>query len=236
MYYKLHLQLRPTLTANNNTNIPVLGKPIASVTHKITVSPVMFIIADTNSQAFLDVDNWEKLQTIKQIFNFHNCGSFNSPCDQSSQKDFLCFEKENKSSAGQNDGIGHHQTSYWTYRVNKRPSHSGKAKLLSIYLSCSPQREAIKRECFQLPTAEEIFLDMHGTKYFFNIDANNGLWQISVDKESLKPLTFNTPFGHNKCNRLPDGMHSAREIFQYEIDCIIEGIQGARNVQVDIIV
>ena len=50
-------------------NIPVLGKCIASITHKNTISPVMFILADTNSQAILGADTYKKLQLIKRVFN-----------------------------------------------------------------------------------------------------------------------------------------------------------------------
>ena len=42
----------------------------------------MFIIADTNSQAFLDADTCEKLQLIKQIFNFNiNLQVFFGKCE-----------------------------------------------------------------------------------------------------------------------------------------------------------
>ncbi len=43
--------------------------------------------------------------------------------------------------------------------------------------------KAIMREYFQLPAAEEIFKDTHNAKYFSYIDANNGFWPISVDKD-----------------------------------------------------
>ena len=46
---------------DSNINICVLGKCIASVDHKNTILPVMFNIADTNSQTILGADNCEKL-------------------------------------------------------------------------------------------------------------------------------------------------------------------------------
>ena len=37
--------------------------------------------------------------------------------------------------------------------------------------------------------------EMSGAKYFSKLDASNGYWQIKVDEQSSRLLTFNTPFG-----------------------------------------
>ena len=68
------------------------------------------------------------------------------------------------------------------------------------------------------------------------MDASNGFWQIPVDEESSRLLTFNTPFGRYRFTRLPFGIHSASEVFQFEVAHIIEGIPGAANVQDDILI
>ena len=47
---------------------------------------------------------------------------------------------------------------------------------------------------------------------------------------------FNTPFGIYKFLRFPFGIHSASEIFQSELSQLIDGIDGAANVQDDIII
>ena len=47
---------------------------------------------------------------------------------------------------------------------------------------------------------------------------------------------FNTPFGIYKFLRFPFGIHSASENFQSELSQLIEGIDGAANVQDDIII
>ena len=41
------------------------------------------------------------------------------------------------------------------------------------------------------------------------MDASNGFWQIPVDKDSSKLLTFNSPFG-----RLPYGINSERYLLR----------------------
>lgn len=74
IYNKLHWYPKlkstsVTLTAYNNTSIPVVGKFIVSVTYTNVISPVKFIIGDTNSQAVLVPDTHEKLQLIKRIFS-----------------------------------------------------------------------------------------------------------------------------------------------------------------------
>ena len=74
--------------------------------------------------------------------------------------------------------------------------------------------QAIKREHLHLPTAEQLFSQMLGAKYFLKLDASSGYWQIKVDRESSKLLTFGTSIGRIRFKRLPYGMHSASEVFQ----------------------
>lgn len=75
-----------------------------------------------------------------------------------------------------------------------------------------------------------------GAKVFSKLDASSGYWQIKVDDESSKLLTFNTPFGRPRFKRLPFGIHSAGEVFQKKMSEIISDIEGAANDQGDIIV
>ena len=97
--------------------------------------------------------------------------------------------------------------------------------------------KAIKREHFQLPTVDDIMAKMPGAKIFSKLDASSGYWQIRVDDESADLLTFNTPFGRYRFNRLPFGVWSASEIFGKSIfENIIQGLEGVANIQDDIIV
>ena len=65
---------------------------------------------------------------------------------------------------------------------------------------------------------------------------SNAYWQMKVDKESTKLLTFNTPFGRYKFLRMPYGVHSASELCQSEIGRIIENIPNTLNSQDDLII
>ena len=96
--------------------------------------------------------------------------------------------------------------------------------------------KAIKRHHHPMPTVNEILAKLGGAKMFSKLDASSGYWQIKVDDESSKLLTFNTPFGRHRFKRLPFGTHSAAEVFQKKISEIISDIEGAANDQDDIIV
>ena len=44
---------------------------------------------------------------------------------------------------------------------------------------------AIKREHYQVPTAQKITSDLAGAKYFSTLDAKDGFWQVELDKKLL---------------------------------------------------
>ena len=48
--------------------------------------------------------------------------------------------------------------------------------------------------------------DMKGAQCFSKLDASSGYWQIKLDEPNLKLLTFQTPFGRFKFNRLAFGV------------------------------
>ena len=89
-------------------------------------------------------------------------------------------------------------------------------KKMWICLDPKHLNQAIRRQYYKFPTVSEL---------------SSGYWQIKVDGESLKILTFSTPFDRLRFKRLPYGIHSASEVFQQDIKEIIEGCEGARNTQ-----
>ena len=107
---------------------------------------------------------------------------------------------------------------------------------LRICLDPHDLNKAIKREHYNLPTTDEILANMPNAKYFTKLDASKAFWQIQVDEESSKLLTFNTPNGRYRFKRLPFGIHSASEICQRKIATILEGSVGTMNIQDDIII
>ena len=84
---------------------------------------------------------------------------------------------------------------------------------LRICLDPSDLNKATKRHHHHLPTTEEILSKLSNGKAFTKLDASCGYWQIPVDADSSKLLTFNTPFGQHRFKRMPYGLHSASEVF-----------------------
>ena len=99
---------------------------------------------------------------------------------------------------------------------------------IGICLDPKNLNEAILREHFSMQTADDIIADMAGAQYFSKLDASSGYWQIKLDEPSSELLTFQTPFGRYKFNRL--------NLFERKISEIIEGLEGCKNSQDDIIV
>ena len=107
---------------------------------------------------------------------------------------------------------------------------------LRICIDPRPLTRVIKKEHLHLPTAEELFSQMSGAKYFSKLDASSGYWQIKVDRESSNLLTVGTTIGRFRFKRLPYGIHSASEVFQKTVSSIISDIQGSANSQDDIVI
>ena len=126
-----------------------------------------------------------------------------------------------------------HEPTDWVNSLVVVEKPNGK---LRICLDPKDLNKAIKRHHFHLPTTDEVLASMINAKFFTKLDASNAYWQIEVDDESSKLLTFNTPFGRFSFQRLPFGVHSASEICQAKISEILGGIEGALNSQDDIIV
>ena len=68
------------------------------------------------------------------------------------------------------------------------------------------------------------------------MDAASGFWQIPLDSECVKLTTFITPFGRYCFNRLPFGITSAPEIFQFKMNELLEGLEGVVVYMDDILV
>ena len=96
---------------------------------------------------------------------------------------------------------------------------------LRLYIDPRHLHRAIKRQHLQLPTAEEIIAKMSGAEFFTKLDASSGYWQIKVDQESSKLLTFATPFGRYCFKHLPYEIHLAGKIFQASVANIISDIK-----------
>ncbi|XP_050526942.1 uncharacterized protein K02A2.6-like [Daktulosphaira vitifoliae] len=107
---------------------------------------------------------------------------------------------------------------------------------LRIYLDPQDLNKNLKREYFPLPTCDEIISKVSGAKVFSKLDAKKGFYQISLDEESAKLTTFNSPFGRYCFCKLSFGLNIAPEVFYKYFSQLLDGIEGVQVYMDDIIV
>ncbi|KZS05511.1 Uncharacterized protein APZ42_031277 [Daphnia magna] len=76
---------------------------------------------------------------------------------------------------------------------------------IRICLDPADLNGAIKRQHYQVPSAQEIFSRNGKAKYFSTLDATSGFLQVPLGDESTSLTTMATPFGRYKFLRLPFG-------------------------------
>jgi len=89
-----------------------------------------------------------------------------------------------------------------------------KDKSLRICLDPSELNKYIIREVYQIPSLEEIKIELTNKKYFSVLDVKSGFYHMVLDKVSSKIFNFSTPYGIYRFKRLPFGVSSAPELFQ----------------------
>ena len=75
--------------------------------------------------------------------------------------------------------------------------------------------KAVQREVHPMFSVDKNLAKLGQGKIFSKLDAKSGFWQIPLCPESRLLTTFITPFGRFCFNRLPFGISSASEIFQW---------------------
>ena len=86
---------------------------------------------------------------------------------------------------------------------------------LRSFLDPSDLSKATKHNHHHLPTTDEILSKLSNGKVFTKVDFKSiaGHWQIPIDADSSRLLTFNTPFVRHCLKRMPYGLHSASGVF-----------------------
>lgn len=121
----------------------------------------------------------------------------------------------------------------WCAPMVPVPRKNGK---VCICVDLKRLNEAVRRERYVLPTAEEITAKLSGATMFTSLDAASGFWQIPLHPESTKLTTFITPFGRYAFKRLPFGITSAPEIFQRKMTETLNGLVGVAIFMDDVLV
>ena len=79
---------------------------------------------------------------------------------------------------------------------------------IRVFLDPKVPNVAIKREHYPLPLVNDITANCAGATRFSTLDAKT-FYQIQLDEESSKLLTFNTPYARYRYMRMPTGIKSA---------------------------
>ncbi|GBM84853.1 Transposon Ty3-I Gag-Pol polyprotein [Araneus ventricosus] len=106
---------------------------------------------------------------------------------------------------------------------------------LRLCLDPRDRNKVIKREHYQIPSADDIISRLEGKKIFSVVDLKDGFWHVPLDEVNSEICTFNTPFGRYKLNKMPFGIASALEIFQKRNQKLFGDIEGV-EIYFDIIV
>ena len=96
--------------------------------------------------------------------------------------------------------------------------------------------EAIIRERHVIPTMSDILPELHEAKYFCKLDLREGYHQLCLSKESRPITCFATHQGLFQYKRLIYGVNTAFEIFQKQIELVLSGIDGTKNISDDVLI
>ena len=254
------------LTAYNDTDIPVRGSCIAHIGYNHSSIPVVFIVADIESSPVIGLNTSSKLNLIKRVMKikqdkvdlpdyllscgdcFGEVGCLNhihhieidpsiQPVVNPPRRLPISLQdkiyKEIQRMIKMKIIVPISEPSDWVNNFVAVEKPNG-----SIRLCLDPRdlNKAIKRPHYVLPTTEEILARMTGAKLFTKLDASCAYWQIPLDYASSKLLTFNTPFGRYRFQRMAYGVKSASDVCQNYISQMLEGLEGVTNSQDDIII
>ena len=96
--------------------------------------------------------------------------------------------------------------------------------------------KCIKREHHSMPTVEDLKAKIVGAKVMSKLDIRGGYHHLEIHKKSRYITAFRSPRGIHRYKRMVMGISSAAEIFQREIEKLLEGLKGAMNLSDDIYV
>ena len=75
----------------------------------------------------------------------------------------------------------------WVSPMVVVPKKNGSVRICVDYTKLN---QSVKRERYQLPTADELFAKVRGARYFSTLDASSRFWQVPLTKDSSHLTTF----------------------------------------------
>ena len=124
--------------------------------------------------------------------------------------------------------------SCWASPIVVVPKADKTVRICGDYKSTINQ--SVEDEEYVLPTAQDLYTALVGSKIFSKLDLSHAYAQLSVDKESQEYLTINTHKGLYSYLKLPYGVKSSPKIFQAKMDQILHGVEKCVCKQDDILV
>ena len=104
-------------------------------------------------------------------------------------------------------------------------------------LDCIPLNKAIIRENHTPPTVEEIAHELAGARYFTKGDAYKAFLHVHLSKKSRELTVFGTNnHGRLQYKRMPFGMKMSQDVFQIQMDRILEQCPGMIGIHDDVII
>ena len=82
----------------------------------------------------------------------------------------------------------------------------------------------MERRVYPLPTVDDMFAKLSGSKYYSKIDLSDAFHQLELSDHSKELLTVNTLIGLLQPQRMPYGISVAPQVYQRVIDQILAGI------------
>ena len=106
-----------------------------------------------------------------------------------------------------------------------------------VSLGCMPLNKAIIRENHTPPTVEEIAHELAEARYFTKGDAYKAFLHIHLSKKSRELTVFGTN-SHDRLHykRMPFGMKMTQDVFQIQMDQILEQYPGVIGIHDDVII
>ena len=111
----------------------------------------------------------------------------------------------------------------WCAAIVVVPKASG---AVQICVDMKHLNENVLREVHPMPKVDTTLVQLTGATVFSKLDANSGIWQIPLAKDSRLLTTFVTPYGRFCFKKLPFGISSAPEVFQRQMNDILSSLPG----------
>jgi len=95
---------------------------------------------------------------------------------------------------------------------------------------------ALKRSTYYMPTIDDVLPKLSNVKVMSTVDLDRAFYHLTLDEQSSRLTTFQTPFGRFRWLRLPFGVSPAPEIFQARIHAALSGLNGVHCIADDVLV